>query len=122
MADYSAPDTVEAALRGLCPRCGAPGLFDGIVRFSQNCSTCRLDFTQFNVGDGPAAFLIMIVGGIVTCLAIWLQLAVAPPFWVHMIIWLPVTSALVIGLLRIAKGALLVLEFRNRASEGRLAE
>lgn len=122
MAEWQAPDTAQAALRGLCPRCAAPGLFDGIVRFSDRCRACALDFGQFNVGDGPAAFLIMIVGGIVTGLAIWLQLAARPPLWVHLIVWPPVTIVLVVGLLRFAKGALLVLEFRNRAREGRLAE
>jgi uncharacterized protein (DUF983 family) len=79
-----------------------------------------LDFTQFNVGDGPAAFLILIVGALITIGAVWLELAVSPPFWVHILIWLPLTLALVLGLLRLAKGTLLVLEFRNRAREGRL--
>jgi uncharacterized protein (DUF983 family) len=81
-----------------------------------------LDFNQFNVGDGPAAFLIMIVGAIVTIGAVSLQLSTEPPFWVHILIWIPVTAALVIGLLRVAKGALLVLEYRNRAREGKLVE
>jgi uncharacterized protein (DUF983 family) len=81
-----------------------------------------LDFSQFNVGDGPAAFLIMIVGAIVTIGAVSLQLSAEPPFWLHIVIWVPVTAALVIGLLRIAKGALLVLEYRNRAREGKLVE
>jgi uncharacterized protein (DUF983 family) len=79
-----------------------------------------LDFTQFNVGDGPAAFLILIVGALITIGAVWLELAVSPPFWVHILVWLPLTLALVLGLLRLAKGALLVLEFGNRAREGRL--
>jgi uncharacterized protein (DUF983 family) len=112
----------EAVLRSLCPCCGAPTLFSGIVRFADRCRQCSLDFTQFNVGDGPAAFLIMIVGAIVTGLAITLQLSIDPPFWVHIVLWVPTTFALVLGLLRIAKGALLVLEYRNRAREGRLVE
>lgn len=107
-------------MKGLCPRCGAPTLFAGAVRFSDRCGTCQLDFGQFNVGDGPAAFLIMIVGAIVTIGAIALELSVEPPFWVHILIWLPVTAGLVVGLLRLAKGALLILEYRNRAREGRL--
>lgn len=113
---------VSAALKGLCPRCAAPGLFSGVVAFTPKCSSCGLDNTQFNVGDGPAAFLILIVGAIVTALAIAVELNFAPPFWVHILLWLPFTLALVLGLLRIAKAALLVLEYRNRAREGRLAE
>ncbi len=109
-------------MRGLCPRCGAPTLFAGAVRFSERCGTCQLDLTQFNVGDGPAAFLIMIVGGLVTIGAVVLELSVSPPFWVHILLWVPLTLGLVLGLLRLAKGALLVLEYRNRAREGRLVE
>lgn len=122
MPEWQAPETAQAALRGLCPRCGAPGLFRGAVRFSDRCSQCNLDFTRFNVGDGPAAFLIMIVGAIVTLCAVILQLSVEPPFWVHILLWVPLTAVMVVALLRIAKGALLALEFRNRAREGRLVE
>ncbi|MFM7027743.1 MAG: DUF983 domain-containing protein [Chakrabartia sp.] len=122
MTKWHAPDTTQASLRGLCPRCGAPTLFAGAVRFSERCGTCTLDFTQFNVGDGPAAFLIMVVGALVTIGAVALELSVAPPFWVHILLWVPLTLGLVLGLLRLAKGALLVLEYRNRAREGRLVE
>ena len=120
--DMQAPDTAQAALRGLCPRCGAPGLFNGIIAFAAHCRRCGLDYTQFNVGDGPAAFLIMIVGAIITVLAIAVELNFGPPFWVHILLWLPLTAILVVGLLRIAKALLLVLEYKNRAREGRLAE
>jgi uncharacterized protein (DUF983 family) len=119
---HQAPDTAQAAIRGLCPQCGAVGLFRGITSFSAKCANCGLDFGQFNVGDGPAAFLIMIVGAIVTLLAIIVQLNFEPPFWVHILLWLPVTLGLVLGLLRVAKAALLILEYRNRAREGRIVQ
>lgn len=115
---YQPPETAQAALRGLCPRCGASGLFAGVIGFAPKCRTCELDYRQFNVGDGPAAFLIMIVGAIITIAAITVELKFSPPFWVHILLWIPVTAALVVGLLRIAKAALLVLEYRNRAREG----
>jgi uncharacterized protein (DUF983 family) len=119
---YQTPDSAQAALRGLCPRCGASGLFSGVISFAPKCRNCGLDYSQFNVGDGPAAFLIMIVGAIVTIAAITIELKFGPPFWVHILLWVPITSLLVVGLLRIAKAALLVLEYRNRAREGRLVE
>jgi uncharacterized protein (DUF983 family) len=119
---YQPPETAQAALRGLCPRCGASGLFAGIIGFAPKCRNCGLDYTQFNVGDGPAAFLIMIVGAIVMIAAITVELKFGPPFWVHFILWIPFSTILVVGLLRIAKGALLVLEYRNHAREGRLSE
>ena len=118
----AAPSPAAVALRGLCPRCGAPTLFAGIVRFAPHCRLCGLDFASFNVGDGPAAFLIFIVGGIVTASAIALELSASPPWWVHAILWLPLTALLTLGLLRLAKGLLLALEYKHRAREGRIAE
>ncbi len=50
-------------------------------------------------------------------MAIVLELTVHPPLWVHLLIWLPVTFAGVIGSLRLAKAALLAAEYRNRAAE-----
>ena len=111
------PSIGEAALSGLCPRCGAKTLFAGTARFAPNCSACGLDFSRFNVGDGPAAFLTLIVGTLVTALAIWVQLAFEPPFWVHIVLWVPLAALLTLGGLRIAKAALLASEFSNKARE-----
>ena len=115
------PRPAEAALRGLCPRCGAKSLYRGLASFAPKCRACGLDYSSFNVGDGPAAFLIFGVGGLVTALAIALELSAEPPFWVHILLWLPLTALLVVGSLRVAKGLLLILEYRHRAREGRVA-
>jgi uncharacterized protein (DUF983 family) len=117
-----APSPVEAALKGLCPRCGNRTLFAGLATFAPKCRACGLDFSSFNVGDGPAAFLIFIVGGIVVALAIALELNASPPWWLHVLLWVPLTATLTIGLLRLAKGLLLALEYRHRAREGRLQD
>ena len=37
-----------------------------------------------------------------------------------MALWIPITSALVIVCLRVSKAALLILEYRNQAREGRV--
>ena len=111
------PGSTEAALFGCCPRCGARTLFDGPAQFAASCRACGLDFSRFNVGDGPAAFLTLIVGALVTGLAIWLQLAVEPPFWVHILLWVPLTAGLVLGGLRGCKAWLLQAEYRRSAGE-----
>jgi uncharacterized protein (DUF983 family) len=110
-----------ASARGLCPQCNQPTLFATTVRFSNGCRACGLSFSQFNVGDGPAAFLILIVGAIVTAMAVVMEVKLHPPFWVHMLLWIPLTIVAVIGSLRVAKAALLILEYRNKAREGTLA-
>ena len=90
------------------------------MRFAAQCRACGLDSTGFNVGDGPAAFLILIVGAILTVLAIAVDLSVSPPWWVHLV-WLPVGLALTLGGLRIAKAWLAALEYAHRAREGQIA-
>lgn len=120
--DRAAPPVIFSGVQGLCPRCGARTLFAGPLKFSDRCRACGLDYTQFNVGDGPAAFLILIVGAIVTALAVTVELSFSPPWWVHVLLWLPLTLALTVGSLRIGKGVLLALEFKNAAREGRLVD
>lgn len=112
---------LRGALAARCPRCDQAPLFAGRVRFAPHCRACGLDFAAFNVGDGPAAFLILLVGGLVTMLALMLQLAASPPFWLHILLWVPISTGLVLICLRGSKAALLILEYRHQAREGRIA-
>jgi uncharacterized protein (DUF983 family) len=114
------PGMAEAALFGLCPDCGAKTLFAGPARFAYRCPQCGLDFASFNVGDGPAAILTLLLGALIITMAILLDIAFHPPFWVHALIWVPLTVLLVMLSLRIAKGALLIAEHRNKAKEGEM--
>lgn len=114
------PRPVDCGLKGACPRCGAPTLFATWIGFAEQCPACGLRFADFNVGDGPAAFLTLILGALVTAGAVTLELAASPPWWVHAILWVPLTLAGVILSLRLAKGWLLALEYRNAAREGKV--
>ena len=111
---------VEGALSGLCPRCKSKTLFAGWVRFADRCRACQLDFSSFNVGDGPAAFLILIIGTVLVGSALVVDGAFSPPWWVHLV-WIPVAAALTMGGLRVSKAWLLSQEHRHRAREGRIA-
>lgn len=117
----SEPQTLATPTVGGCPRCGEATLFDGVLRFAPKCRSCGLAFDSFNVGDGPAAFLILIVGAIVTVGAITLELAISPPIWVHLI-WIPIAAGLTVMGLRLGKAWMLAQEYRHRAREGRIAE
>ncbi|WP_254603162.1 DUF983 domain-containing protein [Sphingomonas bacterium] len=117
-APATLPAILDVALKGLCPRCGAPTLFRGWLKFADRCTACGLDFSRFNVGDGPAAFLTLILGTIVVAAAVVLEVTVHPPWWVHVLLWIPITTAGVIGSLRIAKGALMAIEYRNARRDG----
>lgn len=112
---------VAGALAGLCPRCKSKTLFAGWVRFADRCRACGLDFSSFNVGDGPAAFLILIIGAILTVAALVTDGLFEPPWWVH-IVWLPIGVLLTVFGLRWGKALLLTQEYIHRAREGRIVD
>ena len=111
------PTVARAALLGLCPRCGAKTLFKGLADFAPACRQCGLDLSQFNVGDGPAAFLSPVVGTLMILLVLWSEFAFHPPVWVHFVIWPPVLVGAVIWGLRVSKAWLLQAEYWRKARE-----
>jgi len=114
------PLPVSAGWRGRCPRCGEGRLFEGFLTVAPHCQNCGLDYSFADSGDGPAVFIMMIVGFIVVGLALIVEFNFHPPYWVHAIIWIPLVLGLSIGLLRPLKGLMIAQQYRHRASEGRL--
>ncbi len=110
----------RAALLGRCPRCGQGSLFHGYLKVAHACPSCGLDYAAFDAGDGPMVFVILIVGAIVCGSALFVEVAYQPPYWVHAALWIPLVFILTFALLRLAKGLLLVLQYKHKAGEGRL--
>jgi len=96
-------------------------LFRNVVAFADACPGCGLDYRGFNVGDGPVVFLTLGIGALVTALALWVEFTFEPGLLIHILLWVPLTLALTVMALRLGKGWLLALEYRNRAGEGRIA-
>ena len=117
---YPAVDPVKSGLTGHCPRCGEGKLFDGFLTVAPRCRVCGLDYSFADSGDGPAAFVILIIGFIVVGLALWTEVNYSPPLWVHFILWVPLAIILSLLAMRSIKGILINLQFRNKASQGRL--
>jgi uncharacterized protein (DUF983 family) len=118
----TAPGTLRAALLGQCPRCGEGSLFKGYLNVAPKYARCGLDYTAFDAGDGPAVFVILIVGFLVAGGALIVEVKFQPPYWVHAMIWLPTILILTFGFLRLVKSTLLVLQYKHRAGEARLME
>ena len=119
-AHWPPVEPVGAGLRGRCPRCGEGRLFAGFLSLKQCCGVCGLDYSFADSGDGPAAFVILIVGFVVVGLALWLEVTANPPLWLHLLLWIPLALLLSLVALRLIKGVLITLQYRNKASEGRL--
>jgi len=108
-----------AGLAGRCPNCGEGHLFDGFLKVAPQCEACGYDLARADSGDGPAVFVILIAGFIVAFGALFTEFALHPPVWVHLVIWLPATLIISLGLLRPLKGIMLAAQFANKASEAR---
>ncbi len=100
-----------------CPRCGEGRLYAGFLNLAERCAVCGLDLRKADSGDGPAVFIIFILGFLVVPAAFWVESRFAPPMWVHMAIWPPLILGAALGLLRSMKGILIALQYRHRASE-----
>jgi uncharacterized protein (DUF983 family) len=100
-----------------CPNCGEGALFQGFLTVSPECEACGFDLRKADSGDGPAVFIILIVGCIVGFGALITEVIAHPPVWVHLIVWLPLTLILCLAFLRPFKGVMIALQFHNKASE-----
>jgi len=103
----------QAALGCRCPRCGEGRLFVGLLTVRPVCSGCGLDFSAEDAGDGPAVFVIFLLGLVVVGLAALVELKFAPPIWVHMLLWTPLILGGGILLLRPLKAGLIALQYRH---------
>lgn len=119
-AHWPPVDPVSAGLKGRCPRCGEGRLFSGFLAVGERCGNCRLDYSFADAGDGPAVFVILLIGFLVVGLALWLDVSYAPPIWLHLLLWIPLTVILSLTALRLIKGLLITLQYRNKAAEGRI--
>jgi uncharacterized protein (DUF983 family) len=118
--DFPPQSAWSTGLTGRCPRCGEGHLFKGFLDIAPRCESCGLDLSFADPGDGPAVFVMMFAGFIIVGAALFVELRFEPPWWVHVIVLLPLTLFVCLGMLRPLKGLLVALQYRNKAEQGRL--
>jgi uncharacterized protein (DUF983 family) len=115
---YPPVSPLQAALSCRCPRCGKGKLYDGLLAVAARCNVCGLDLAAEDAGDGPAVFVILILGALVVVLATLVELAFAPPLWVHIVLWTVFIIGGAILLLRVMKAWLLAMAYRHHLLGG----
>ncbi|MDF2095936.1 DUF983 domain-containing protein [Aquibaculum arenosum] len=108
---------LAAGLGCRCPRCGQGRLFDGFLTVQDRCERCGLDLKSADSGDGPAVFLIFILGFLVVPAALLFESWVEPPLWVHAVLWGVVILGGAIAMLRPFKATMIALQYRHKASD-----
>lgn len=111
------PSAFAAGVRMRCPECGKGPVFAGYLRFREKCPVCGADFRVADAGDGPAVFIILVVGAIVTPLLIVLQFGLHLPGAVALGVTLVAAVLLCLALLPPFKATLFALQWKHKASE-----
>ena len=119
---YARQSSVSVGLKRRCPRCGQGKLYKSFLTVADKCSVCELDFSEVDSGDGPAVFIIMIAGFIIVGLVLYVEVNYQPTYWVHAVLWLPLSLILPLTLLPTFKAWLIAQQFHHKAREGRQDE
>lgn len=90
-------------------------MFQGYLAIAEKCTNCALLFDPLRADDAPAYFTIFIVGHIVVSGLLILESYVHPAYWLQLLIWLPLTVVMAIGLLPYLKGAVMALIYSSNA-------
>lgn len=122
MSYYPPVSPYAAGLGGKCPRCGQGPLFDGYLKLRTSCEVCGLDYAKADSGDGPAVFVIFIVGFVAVALAFIARFVWNAPMGVALLISVGFTVVSILVLLRPLKAILIALQYAHKAAEGRLEE
>lgn len=92
-------------------------MFDGFLTVAESCSACGLDLSKADSADGPAVFVIFILGFLLVPLALLFEAMVEPPLWLHVVIWPPLILGGSLALLRPMKGVMIALQYHHKASD-----
>lgn len=119
---YGDVSPVSAGIKGRCPRCGRGNLFAGYLKVARQCNLCSLSFDFADAGDGAAWFVMLIAGSLAVGLALWVEIAWQPSYWIHALVAVPAAVLLPVVLLRPIKGILLCQQYKTSAAQGEVSD
>ena len=98
-----------------CPRCRQGDIYASSLTMTVRdvCPVCGLDLAANDSADGPAVFLIFILGFALVPLALILDAFFAIPLWVHAVLWTAIAIGLTLGLLRPVKAYIIALQYKH---------
>ena len=112
-------DLVRLVFACKCPRCREGALFKNAfaMELQERCPVCSLDFSKNDNADGPAVFLIFILGALLVPMAWIFESIFEPSIWVHVVLWTIVALGMVLGMLRPIKAYIIALQFKYRPED-----
>ena len=120
MTYYPPQSPYQTGMAGTCPRCGEGALFEGYIKVRPACERCGLDFSKADSGDGPAVFLMFIVGFPAVIAVFVLRYGMNLPAPVAFLGSVLIAVGLIAALMRPMKGVMIALQYQQKAAEGAL--
>ena len=78
-------------------------MFGAFLKVKDHCEVCGEELHHHRADDFPAYVVILIVGHLLVPAVLSVETNFAPPYWVHLVLWLPATLILTLGLLQPVK-------------------
>lgn len=97
--------------RQCCPACGKGRLYDRFLKVTPRCAACGTELHHHRADDAPPYFTMFVVGHIVIALLMIAERKYAPPVWLHLALWLPMTLGLSLWFLPRIKGLLIGIQW-----------
>ena len=97
---------------GKCPHCGEGHVFKRFLKVADSCDVCGEELFHHRADDFPAYLVIVVVGHLVVPAILAIETAYAPPVWLQLAVWLPVTLFASLALLQPTKGAIVGLQWQ----------
>ena len=107
----------RAGLTFKCPNCGKGKLYSRYLKITDNCDVCGVKLGELDTGDGPAVFVMLVVGFAVVGLALVVEVKYSPPLWMHMALWTPLILGGSLSMLPLLKSMMFAAQYRTRAEE-----
>lgn len=117
LSDAPTRSLSEAMRRGLahkCPACGKGKLYRRYLEVMDRCPECNEELYHHRADDAPPYFTILIVGHLIVAGVMMVEEYFHPDYWLHILMWFPLTIGLSLWLLPRIKGALVGLQWALR--------
>lgn len=98
--------------RGKCPNCGEGHMFGRFLKVADGCDHCGEELVHQRADDFPAYLVMVVVGHLVVPAILAVETAYAPPVWLQLAVWLPVSLFASLALLQPTKGAIVGLQWQ----------
>jgi len=87
-------------------------MFGRFLKVADACDHCGEELFHQRADDFPAYLVMVVVGHLVVPAILAVETAYAPPVWLQLAVWLPVTLFASLALLQPTKGAIVGLQWQ----------